>query len=189
LIIRDILVSLGSNSWQKYLFSHLLKKQACFRLNDRNWYRGRGARQRSAKPSTAVRICSVPQNLINPVLRDLFLKMITEQEKAFIDYWTVQRGKKKTSLRRFTVGFPLAVMILVVLFANILAGWHKRAAMIIQSNGSIILMVIIAAVGIVVFMTYFSSKHEWDQNEQRYQELLKKQLNDSKAALNSEQTS
>jgi heme/copper-type cytochrome/quinol oxidase subunit 4 len=111
--------------------------------------------------------------------------MITEEEKAFMDYWTVQRAKKKSSLRRFTVGFPLAVMILVVLFANIISGWHKRAAMIIQSNGSIILMVIIAAVGIVVFMTYFSGKHEWDQNEQRYQELLQKQMNNSNAALNS----
>ena len=108
--------------------------------------------------------------------------MITEEEKAFINYWTVQRDKKKTSIRRFTLGFPLAVMIIVVLFANILSGWHKRAAMVIQSNGSLILMVIIAAVAIVVFMTYFSSKHEWDQNEQRYQELLQKQ-DESGAAL------
>jgi flagellar basal body-associated protein FliL len=47
--------------------------------------------------------------------------------------------------------------------------------MIIKTHGSVILIVVIAAVGIVGFMAYFSSQHEWDQNEERYQFLLQKE--------------
>ena len=101
--------------------------------------------------------------------------MLTPEEKTFLEFWAVRRVQKKKSLRQFTIGLPLGVMILAALFVNILSGWHKGAAMVLQNNSSLIMVILIATVAIVIFMTIFSHKHEWDQHEQRYQELLQKQ--------------
>jgi len=101
--------------------------------------------------------------------------MLTSEEQKFIDYWSVQRVKKKRSLKQFTIGLPLGVLIIVALFVNIATGWHKQATAILKSNASLILVVLIASVAIVVFMTVFSMRYKWEQHEQRYQELLSKQ--------------
>jgi uncharacterized BrkB/YihY/UPF0761 family membrane protein len=101
--------------------------------------------------------------------------MLTAEEKAFVEAWRVQRAKRKSASARLSSGLPLGVMIVVALFASILSGWYHRATMIIRTHGSVILVVVIAAVGIVGFMTYFSAQHEWDQNEERYQYLLQRE--------------
>lgn len=138
------------------------------------------ARQRSAKPPTAVRICSVP---LNPAWRDFhFFMMLTQEEQAFVNYWAEKRSQKKRSLRQFTVGLPLGVVIVFALFANMLTGWHKRADMALQNNSSLIMVILIAGFGIVIFMTLFSKYHQWDQHEQRYQELLQKANKKDQAA-------
>lgn len=103
--------------------------------------------------------------------------MLTQEEQDFLKYWSEQRLRKKKTLRQFSIGLPMGVMIVLAVFVNVLVGWHKKAAMVMKSNGSIIVTVIVAAVGIVVFMTIFSRNHQWDMNEQRYQELLQKQAN------------
>lgn len=109
--------------------------------------------------------------------------MLTPEEKAFIEFWAVRRTEKKKSLRQFTIGLPLGVMIVLALFLNVITGWHKRAAMALQNSASLIFVILIAAVAIVVFMTVFARKHEWDQQEIRYQELLNKQKESDSAAI------
>ena len=106
--------------------------------------------------------------------------MLSKQEEEFIRYWQENRSKKKKFLRQFSIGLPLSVLIVAVLFFNILSGWHERADMVLRSNSSLIIVVLIAAVGISVFITVFSSRHKWDQNEQRYKELLAKKEKASK---------
>ena len=101
--------------------------------------------------------------------------MLTKEEQDFLVYWAEQRLRKKKTLKQFSIGLPMGVMIVLALFVNLLVGWHKKAAMVMQSHGSVIITVIAAAVGIVVFMTIFSRNHQWDMHEQRYQELLQKQ--------------
>jgi len=108
--------------------------------------------------------------------------MLTKEEQAFINYWQTNRFKKKRTVRQFTVGLPLGVLIMLALFANMITGWHKRADMALQNNGSLILVILIAAIGIVVFMTVFSMYHQWDQQEQKYQELLQKINKENNAA-------
>jgi len=98
--------------------------------------------------------------------------MLTPEEKAFVDSWAVQRHKRKSFSARLSSGLPLSVVIVLVLFAAIATGWYQRATMVLRANSSIILVVVFAAVGIVLFMSYFSAQHEWDQNEERYQALI-----------------
>ncbi len=109
--------------------------------------------------------------------------MLTPEEKAFIAFWAVRRTEKKKTFQQFTVGLPLGVMIVLALFVNVITGWHKRAAMALQNNASLIVVILIAAIAIVVFMTVFAKNHEWDQQEIRYQELLKKQNASDSAAI------
>jgi len=109
--------------------------------------------------------------------------MLTPEEQHFIAYWPVQRVKKKRSLKQFTIGLPLGVMVIAALFVNIVTGWHKQATVILKSNASLIIVVLIAAVAIVVFMTVFSMRYKWEQHEQHYKELLSKQAAEDAATL------
>jgi sterol desaturase/sphingolipid hydroxylase (fatty acid hydroxylase superfamily) len=109
--------------------------------------------------------------------------MLTPEEKAFVEFWAVRRTEKKKTFRQFTIGLPLGAMIVLALFVNVITGWHKRAAMALQNNASLIAVILIAAIAIVVFMTVFARNHEWDQHEIRFQELLKKQKESDSAAI------
>src|SRR6266850_2858158 len=100
--------------------------------------------------------------------------MLTEEEKRFIDYWEHHRLKKKKILKQLYFGLPLGVVIVAGILINFFSGWDKRAQAVIKKEPSIILAILIAALLIVVFVTIFSVKHNWEMNEQRYQELLLK---------------
>ena len=105
----------------------------------------------------------------------LFFNMLSQEEKDFLLYWEENRQNKKRFLRQFSVGLPLGVLFVVAIFINFLSGWYKKADMIARSDSSLILVIIIALVFIVVFIAIFSSRHKWDQNEQRYMELKHKE--------------
>jgi cell division protein FtsL len=63
--------------------------------------------------------------------------------------------------------------MVMAIFANLFAGWYKRATMALRKEEkSLILVLIVAAVLIVVFIVVFSARHRWDMNEQYYRELL-----------------
>jgi uncharacterized membrane protein YwzB len=110
--------------------------------------------------------------------------MLTKEDNDFIQYWEKQRLKKNRFLRNLSIGLPMGVMIVVALVLNFLSGWHKKADMMIRQNASVIIVVLIAAIAIVVFITLFSARHKWEQNELHYQELLAKKEKED-AAVNS----
>ena len=111
---------------------------------------------------------------------------MTKNEEDFIRYWEVERTKKKKFLRKTSIGLPLAVVIVVALVVNFLSGWYDKADMMIRQNASVIIVVLIAALAIVVFITLFASRHKWDQNELHYAELLsKKEREDAAGAKDS----
>ncbi len=103
--------------------------------------------------------------------------MLTKEEKDFLAYWEANRLHKKRFLRQFSIGLPLGVLLVAAVFVNLLSGWYKKADMIIRSNSSLLATILIALVAIAVFFTIFSSRHKWEQNEQRYQELKAKENN------------
>ena len=100
--------------------------------------------------------------------------MLTKHDEDFLRYWSVQRQRKKQFLRKLSIGLPLAVLIVTAVVINFLSGWYAEADRIIRSNSSVIIVVLIAVVAIVVFITMFSARHKWDQNEQHYQELMQR---------------
>ncbi len=100
--------------------------------------------------------------------------MLTPQEEQFINYWEKTRTQKKRSVWQLSIGMPFAVFIVLALFVNMLSGWNERAEMIIRTNSSVLITILIAGLGIVIFISYFSANYRWEQNEQQYQELLAK---------------
>jgi len=100
--------------------------------------------------------------------------MLTKQEEAFLRYWGEQRLKKKQFFRKFSIGLPLGVFIVLALMVNFLSGWYEKADRSLRQHSSVIIVVLIAGLAIVVFITLFSIRHKWDQNELHYHELLRK---------------
>jgi predicted PurR-regulated permease PerM len=100
--------------------------------------------------------------------------MLTKEEEGFIGYWSGQRLRKKQFYRKFSIGLPLAMVLVVALMVNFLSGWYDKADQVLRNNSSIILVVLVAVIAIVVFIALFSVRLKWEQNEQYYQELLRK---------------
>ncbi len=108
---------------------------------------------------------------------DLTLQsMLTEQDKAFLDFWEKNRVAKKRWVRQLSVGMPLGVSLVFATVTNLFAGWYSRAQMVLfREQSSLILVLIIAAVATVLFIVIFSARHRWEMNEQRYLELINRQ--------------
>lgn len=103
--------------------------------------------------------------------------MLTKEQEDFILYWEANRVRRKQVWKQLSIGLPLGVALVVAIFANFLGGWYKRADMKFRSDSSMFIVLIVAALLIVVFVTVFSVKHKWDINEQYYRELLAKRDN------------
>lgn len=101
--------------------------------------------------------------------------MLTKDDENYIKYWEDQRQRKKQFLRKTSFGLPLGVFMVLAIIISMLSGWYQKADMVLHEYSSLIIVVLIAGIGIVFFITYFTAQHKWDMNEQHYQELLRKQ--------------
>jgi hypothetical protein len=100
--------------------------------------------------------------------------MLTPEEEKFVQYWQEQRQHKKQFLKKFSIGLPLFAVLCVAFFANFLSGWYGKADNELRQHSSLIIVILVALIGIGVFMAVFSARHRWDQNESDYQSLLRK---------------
>ena len=101
--------------------------------------------------------------------------MLTAEEQQFLNDWPRRRTTYKKGLRKYLVGLPIAITIVVALLVNVFVGWYSRAEAVLRSNSSVFIVVLLAAAGIIIFMGEFAGRYKYDQYEQRYQELLAKQ--------------
>ncbi len=98
--------------------------------------------------------------------------MLTRQESDFIDYWEKNRLRRKKTFRQFLVGIPIGLLFVIPIVINFSSGWYRRADMEANSADFNPAVLLIALLLIVGFTAIFYQKHQWDQYEQRYQELL-----------------
>ena len=110
------------------------------------------------------------------VMNDLFIFacMLTKEEEGFLEYWKEKRESKKKLTWRLAAGLPMGAVIAIGISVNYFSGWYKRATMQMNVDASGILAVLIALIGIVIFIAIFSARHKWEMNEQHYNELLMK---------------
>ena len=97
--------------------------------------------------------------------------MLSNEDKKFIEFWEHNREKQKRFLVQLAIGLPAGCIFAAAIFFNVISGWHIAASSAINSSPSLILVMIVAVLAIVVFISVYSVKHRWDMNEQRYKEL------------------
>ncbi|MFM7672880.1 MAG: hypothetical protein ACKO6Q_09870 [Bacteroidota bacterium] len=108
---------------------------------------------------------------------------MSPEEQNFVNYWAANRERKKSWIRQLYIGLPLSLVLVLGIFANLLSGWYGRAQMaMFRQSSSLILVLLIAAVGVVAFLVIFSARHRWDMQEQRYQELQAKYSSQKKSS-------
>lgn len=97
---------------------------------------------------------------------------MTREETDFIRYWAANRLRRKKVSRQLLVGIPAGLLITVPIVINLASGWYKRATMEANSSDFNPLVLIVALLIIVAFSAIFWQRHQWDQYEQRYLELM-----------------
>ncbi|MDP4249005.1 MAG: hypothetical protein Q8918_02730 [Bacteroidota bacterium] len=107
--------------------------------------------------------------------------MLTEEEEAFVEYWKQNRDRQKKNIRQFLLGIPVALLFVIPIAVNFFSGWYKRAAMMVNTSNFNPGVLLLALLLITVFIAIFSRRFRWDQNEQRYIELLAKKERASSA--------
>jgi len=101
--------------------------------------------------------------------------MLTKEDENFLEYWAQRRQHKKPFFGMAFIGLRLGMFIAIGLALSLVAATYSRKANpVLENYGSLVITIIIAGLGIVLFITYFTGQHKWDQNETHYQELLYK---------------
>jgi uncharacterized membrane protein len=102
--------------------------------------------------------------------------MVTEQEKAFADWWARNRDREKKLFRQWLIGLPVGLAFAVPIVLIFSSGWHKRAFMWAQGHveDNTVVVLAVAALLIVSFVAIFYKRHKWDMYEQQYREILSK---------------
>ncbi len=117
--------------------------------------------------------------------------MLTDKENEFINWWELHGRLRKNSIRQWITASPLAIgtsvsiILLVVISRHF--GWFRRANTNLNSEASsVVLVIVIALIGLILFSSYFTSKHRQDINEQYYRELVARRDAEQKS-LNTKQ--
>jgi hypothetical protein len=97
--------------------------------------------------------------------------MLTRQEEKFVEYWRHSREREKKVLRQLFIGLPAGLLIAAGIILSLDLDWYERASMVANASLNPFVL-LLAIIGIVVFMAIFYKKYQWDMKEQRYRELL-----------------
>lgn len=102
--------------------------------------------------------------------------MVTEQEKAFVEWWARNRDREKKLFRQLLIGLPVGLVFAVPIVLSFTSGWHKRASMWARSHTEDNLGVVLAVAALLIttFVAIFYKRHKWDMYEQQYREILSK---------------
>ena len=105
--------------------------------------------------------------------------MLTQQEKDFIRYWAANRLRRKKVVTQFLIGIPIGLAFVIPIVINFVSGWYKRAQMEANSQDFNPAVLLVALLLIVGFTAIFYQRHQWDQFEQRYRELLAREAREN----------
>ncbi|MGI8951052.1 MAG: hypothetical protein ACR2FN_05640 [Chitinophagaceae bacterium] len=107
--------------------------------------------------------------------------MITKEEEDFLKYWENNRDREKKPSRQLMAGLPWGLILGLGIQISLSTGdWYQRAMMVADAEVNP-LVISFAILIIVVFVSLFYKKHQWEMNDQRYKEILYKK---SKQELN-----
>lgn len=107
------------------------------------------------------------------------LRMLTPDEKRFMEYWEKNRDRNKKFIRQLATGLPIGLIFsLPILLAVIFDDWYKNMIYISTSQ---LIVIMIGVFFIAVFFAVFRNRFKWESNEQLYKELKFKDRQDNAA--------
>ncbi|HEX4849373.1 MAG TPA: hypothetical protein VFV08_01140 [Puia sp.] len=90
----------------------------------------------------------------------------------------MNREKEKKTFRQFLLGIPAGLLLVIPIVINLSSGWYKRAGMMMNSGEINPGILIIAMLIIIGFVAIFTRRHRWELNEQKYQELKAREMDE-----------
>ncbi len=96
--------------------------------------------------------------------------MLSEENEAFLAFWSQNRDEQRTSLRPLMIGLSGGFTIGILVLITLESGWYERATMVANSRMSSVVF-LMAILILSVFMAFLYRKFKWEMNEQRYLEL------------------
>ncbi len=102
--------------------------------------------------------------------------MLTPHEEKFLIYWEKNRERDKKMMRQLFIGLPVGLLLAGGILLSLDLDWYERANMVANAELNPVVL-LIAVLGIVVFIAIFYKKYDWEMKEQRYQELIFKKQN------------
>ncbi len=103
--------------------------------------------------------------------------MLTDREKAFLDYWKANRERKKNAAVRLREGlqpallFALPVILLLIAVWLFFPEWQTKIS---KTSPSALIAALLALAMVVVFFAFFKTQYDWEKQEQQYRELRSK---------------
>lgn len=104
--------------------------------------------------------------------------MISEKDRAFLQYWEKTRDAENTFASKLLRGFPMALMfglpiiLFVVAVRLFLPEWYMKVS---KNSAGVFFTAVIAMIGVILFYAYFRMQYKWEMNEQLYNELKHKE--------------
>lgn len=111
--------------------------------------------------------------------------MLTEKDKAFLDYWERNRERENQFANKLIGGLPMAILfslpilLTVVVVWIFLPDWYMKIS---KSSSGTFITIIFAMFVISLFYSFFRMQHKWEMNDQLYQELKAKNNIDKQPA-------
>lgn len=112
--------------------------------------------------------------------------MITDKELGFIEYWEERRLPYSSIQSKIARGLPMAsifclpVILLLFVVYLFFPDWYAKLS---PTFGSVVITVIALFIA-MIFLAFFRMHFNWEQNEQAYQQLLKKKEMEEGSVLN-----
>lgn len=98
--------------------------------------------------------------------------MLSEKEKAFLNYWRENRVKKGKASYQFFHSLPLGIIFALPILAFFLLEAQRDRALITPTD---LILICAGIFMIAAFYGIFRSKFDWEKNEDLYRAILKKQ--------------
>lgn len=106
--------------------------------------------------------------------------MLTKEELNFLKYWEAKRTTEYKSFSTFIKGLSRGLLIGIGILVLLSAGWYQRANMEANTKFNPFLMILIVII-IAIFIAFIYRQYYWEQNEQRYAEIMTKKKRFEKA--------
>jgi hypothetical protein len=104
--------------------------------------------------------------------------MLTEKDKAFLQYWEQNRDSLGTFVSKLSRGLPMAVLFTLPILLFIIVVWvffPDWYMKISKTSPGMFVTAIFAMVLVTLFYSFFRMQFKWESNEQLYNELKARQ--------------